>query len=261
MNRYLIFLSAVVCLALVSQASAQNMLVNGGFETLADTSQGWPNTTGNWNSADPSLIVEETVFGFPSHPDPAKQSQTITPYEGTQMLMFERASGQSPAGGNGCDVWQLVDISAYSALIATGQAQADLSAWFNRVDVDAETDTAFQVRIVAFQEGDPSTFFSQINYMVNGLWNPWTGSVNQFASDDDDSTWEELTTSYLLPTDTTYLAVRISPRENVFNDTTFPEFDGHFADAAVLEIIEVPEPATMSLLTLGGLAVLRRRRK
>ena len=67
----------------------------------------------------------------------------------------------------------------------------------------------------------------------------------------------------MLPTNADYLAVRVTASENIFNDNSFPEFDGHYADNVSLQVNNaVPGPCSFALLGLGaGLAGWMRRRK
>ena len=80
-------------------------------------------------------------------------------------------------------------------------------------------------------------------------------------TDGDPSTWEIASASLLLPIGTDSLAVRLTTSENVFNDGSYPEFDGHYADVVSAEMVIIPEPATLLLLLGGGAVLLRRRQK
>jgi hypothetical protein len=74
------------------------------------------------------------------------------------------------------------------------------------------------------------------------------------------ATWEELSIDLILPSNTDFVAIRVDAFEDVFNDLTTGEFDGHFADAVSLVTYVVPEPAT-GLLLACGLAMLSVRRR
>ena len=133
-----------------------------------------------------------------------------------------------------------------------GDALARASASFNRIPGDGQTDTAFAVGIYAYA-GSPSTFPSQ---WLSAELDSNSGSV---TTDDDTGTWESATAELDVPVGTSFLVVRVSALENTFNDASGTEFDGHYADAAFLEI--VPEPATLSLLALGAFALIRHKRR
>ena len=97
---------------------------------------------------------------------------------------------------------------------------ATFSAWFNRVAGDSQTDDKFCVRIRAYNDSNAEL----------GLV---TGCIN---TDSDIHTWEQASTTLSIPHGTTRLKIRLSASENVFNDGSDPEFDGHYADDAVLFI-------------------------
>jgi hypothetical protein len=228
---------AILCvlLLLVSSVFGANEVINPGFETDETTSSGWPNSYGDW-SGDLSSITGT--------------SDGITPYEGQQMLKFKGSLdiGASPTH-DGSEVFQLIDISSYSDLVASGQAIAKTSAFFNRIAGDAYTDTKFALEISACT-GDLSNF--------NGNYSFIDTQEVIFFSDSDSQTWEQVTADLLIPANTDYLAINIAAGEDIYNDGTYPEFDGHYADAVSIEI--VPEPATIGLFSLG-LILLRKKNK
>ena len=224
-------------LVLVSPAGAQsgNLLTNSSFET--DTlASGVSNTYGLWQ-ADLGDIVGT--------------AGSIVPPDGSQMLKFLYSGWSGPSGAGGSQIEQAVDISAYSDLIQTGTAVARGSALFNRIVGDSQTDTRFGVKLLAFN-CDPSAYATkreagEFEYVFFDLF-----------SDADPATWEVVEAEMPLPADTTFIALQLQAIEDVYNDSHGTEFDGHYADRAYLTI--VPEPATLGLLALGGLAMLRLRR-
>jgi len=217
---------------------AGNLLANPSFETALSTSGGsgdWPSDVGYW-SGDNSQIVDV--------------SDGIAPLDGTNMLQLLNAGGPIATSYHGSEVTQLVDVSTFHSDIAQGKLLVIASAYFNRVSGDAETDTAFGVRIRACS-GSPTTFrASRVEI---------TRVDNFISSDGDLATWERASVELLLPEGTDYIGIDIYADENVRNDTSGIEFDGHYADAVLVKA--VPEPTTLALLALGGMALVRRRKR
>ena len=227
-------------LTVCSVSRADNLLVNASFGTVVSTSTGsgdWPTDVGYWRG-DTSEIVGA--------------QDGILPLDGSHMLRFVNAGGPAATHYHASEVAQLVDVSSFSVEIEQGMLLARASAWFNRVLGDAETDTAFGVRLRACS-GSPTTFRGTSRVEL-------TRVDNFIAADGDTETWEMASVELLLPAGTNYVAVDIYADENVRNDTTGVEFDGHYGDSALLTLEVVPEPATLILVALGGLAMLRRRK-
>ena len=79
----------------------------------------------------------------------------ITPFDNIRMLHFQDASAAGPTiTRDESKVMQLVDVSSMAADIVAERLVAEVSAYFNRVSGDLETDTAFSVGIDAL-EGVP----------------------------------------------------------------------------------------------------------
>lgn len=217
---------------------AANLVVNSGFETTETTGWGWVGIPGNW-AGDYSLIVGA--------------SSGIDPLEGSQMLKFIASGWESTAHSSAmaCQVYQVIDVSSFSDIISAGGAIVSASSYFNRIAGDAQTDTEFITKMASF-EGDPSSFPAQL---ASSSWLARTDAI--IYGDDDPLTWEYCQVQQPLPPNTDFIAVGLIAVENVHNDLSAPEFDGHFADVVSVEII--PEPATLGILGLGGLALLRKR--
>ena len=226
-----------VTLAMGAQVRAQGDVVfQNGFENESLLS-GWPNAFGQWGGDVASIVSAENA---------------ISPREGTEMLKF-RATGWSGSDGLGCEVEQIVDLSAFAADIAAGNATATWSAYFNRVPGDAQTDTRMVARIYAYA-GPPEGHRTRRGNM------DFLGRVyGEVFLDGDVNTWEPASVEWLLPPGTDYLSVEVMAVENIHDDTSSPEFDGHYADDVLLTV--TPEPATLSLVALGALGLLRRRRR
>lgn len=211
-----------------------NLLTNGGFETDESTFvfgfPGLPASFGDWAGDLSAIVLAEN---------------SITPAEGARMLRFDATGNTAHAGLSSAEIYQLVDVSAFSSDITSGLATASVSAYFNRVSGDSETDTSFSISILALS-GAPGNFSPTTFLDNNGAG---------IDSDGDHSTWESVSVDLLLPAGTDYLAVKLQANENIFNDGVAPEFDGHYADNISLEITAVPLPASIFLL-IGALGTL-----
>ncbi|MHC4083985.1 MAG: LamG-like jellyroll fold domain-containing protein, partial [Planctomycetota bacterium] len=203
----------------------ENLLVNGDFETMELISGDWPSEYGDW-SGDHSYIL-------PRYGD-------VWPFQGSQLLQFVGTDRFGCSGYAESQVYQIVDVSAFAGDIAAGKATASASAYFNRLAGDAETDAEFSVDIRAF-EGDPCSFPALQD--ASGMH---LAEASGFIfTDGDPATWERGEAQLALPANTDYVVVGIHAMENVYNDPCWPEFDGHFADAASLVMViepNVPEP-------------------
>ena len=117
-----------------------------------------------------------------------------------------------------------------------------------------------------FSGGDQKTLRIQVTYAVDDNWEPFVGPawiieggevVDAYFLD-----WD-LTNGWA--TDVFELVIEPNPiAETIalyFSDGDSNPMYPAYVDQVVIDTICIPEPATMSLLALGGLAVLRRRRK
>jgi len=234
------FLYACIFAAIISGAEiarADNIVANPSFETQASTLGSWPTGYGYWQGDESEIVTAENG---------------ITPRWKDRMLHFISTASAGASTYQASEVVQLLDVSGYSGLIASGNAEATGYAYFNRVAGDSQTDTEFRLRLDAMS-GALDGFRN--DRAANLLDTKSTTSV----TDADLSTWAYATIEFSLPSNTDYLAVTVMATENVFNDETGTEFDGHYADSVSIQI--VPEPTAVTLLALGSLAFLRRKRR
>lgn len=231
----------VLCGAVLAAGSAralsQNLLINPGLETFASISTDLPTTYALWSHDVAAIVTAQNG---------------ITPLHGSRMLHLIYTSPYGPMDASQCEVYQLVDVVGYAELIQSGRATAISSAWFNRIAGDSQTDRQFGLEFRAY-DGSASTFPEQLNT------DELARITYTFSSDAHTSTWEPIDLIFSIPRDTTFLALRVFATEDVYNDFSGMELDGHYADAMSLTI--VPEPASLFLLAFGGVAVLRTARK
>jgi hypothetical protein len=138
----------------------------------------------------------------------------ITPNGGASMLRFDGTVAAGASSQFAAAIDQTVDVTDYASLIATGTASVHLNAFFNRVDLDAETDNLLGLLLDA-QDAGGSTLSS---------------GLMTLSSDGDVATWEPLQSSLVLPLGTTQVRIQLNAFENVFPDLVAPEFDGHYID-------------------------------
>ena len=193
-----------------------NVLVNGDFERVESTDAGAttkPALPGDW-AGDRSAVVGA--------------AGNIDPQSGDRMLRFN-GTLQSGAGGTiSSQVWQTIPLTTFADRVRGGWITARASAWVNRVPGDAQTDTEFRIRLRA-HEGDIADF-PDAPTMVT--------AETAVSTDGAESTWEKLEATLEVPASADYLSIEVQAREDVFNDTSGIEFDGHYADALVVEIVD-----------------------
>ena len=213
----------VLCGAVVAACTAsslsQNLLTNPGMETAVVIPTDLPSAGGLWSHDVASIVTAQNG---------------ITPHSGSRMLHFIYTAPYGPADSWACEVYQLVDMTAFADLIRAGQATAVGSGWFNRVAGDSQTDKQFAIEIRAYS-GAMSAFPDLLTFGEIGM------KEQQLSSDANPSTWERIEVSFPIPQDTTFLALRVYAGEDVYNDLSGIELDGHYGDDFSFTI--VPEPS------------------
>jgi len=208
-------LLSLFTLSVVTSMASANLVTNPGFETIESIGGAIPTSFGDWDTDIATIVTTESG---------------IIPRSGDRMLRFDFSSPFGPGASTGsCEIIQLIDVSAFAAEIAAGQAVAAVSFFANRVAGDIQTDTLFRMRIRA-HSGDPANFPSVLNTPIDDA------TIN-VETDDDPNTWEIVSAELALPVNTDYLSVWTMAEENVFNDASAPEFDGHYADDVSLTIM------------------------
>lgn len=231
--------SAIVAIGAAAGTAQADLMVNGGFETLVTTTGTLPDGYGFWRGDMTSIVQAEN---------------DITPWEGVQMLRFVHTHRTGPTAAVGSELWQIIDVSSFESVIRSGRGSISASAFFNRVDhpLNNHIDTMFSIGVYAYA-GDSSSFPSQWGRSELG------SRQTSLFSDSDMESWEQAMVDMLLPTATDFVAIRISATENVFNDITGTEFQGHYADGVEFRIIPGPS-SLLCLLPVALLGIGRRRR-
>jgi hypothetical protein len=230
---------AIAALACAGAASAANLVMNPGFETVEGYIGPWATATGVWKG--------DVSFGGTS------ADQGVTPI-GKGMLRFlsTRWTFSHPNGVSG-DLLQFIDLTPFATTIAAGQAKVRYAAKFNRVGDDGSgiVDTSFSARLFA-RSGTLTTFFDDSSPKL-------AFGEATIITDDDLATWQEASGTLAIPPGSTHLALQVRATENVRNDSSLTdEFAGHYADEVVVEF--VPEPGT-GMLTGAALLLAAGRRR
>jgi len=134
--------------------------------------------------------------------------------------------------------FQAVDVSSFASLIDSGNAVAALHAYYTG-----------QEHLAGLTIVPGLLFFADANDWPNAL-----GSAFMSATlDSDPLTWEGYMLTAGVPAGTRWIVAQLG-----FLDSTLPYGMRGYAEWSSLEIVPVPEPATLALLPVL-LSVLRRR--
>lgn len=220
---------AVLLSSLFSPAHAAS-LSNSGFED-AGTIVGGPKSFGIWGGDNSAIVSVQNG---------------ITPFQGSSMLNFINTWFYNSSTSSS-DIRQFVDMSSYSNEINNGLVSVSTSAYFNRVAGNSQTDTQFMISIHAYS-GTIASWTNLDNIVSEYLY-----------TDSSPATWEVASTEMVLPESTDFISIDISAYENVYNDTSGVELDGHYADNVSMRISVAPEPISYTLFIAGGATLGFRR--
>jgi len=223
----LLSISLIVAVFITASAQA-NILVNPGFETNSLTAgtnvlTNFPGFQGIWGPEAGTIVTAENG---------------VTPIQGVRMLRMVDT-------GSYTQTFQITDVTASAGLIDSGGAVINTNAQFN---VDKALSAALGVISVSFFT--TSTYGS----IIGG------SPVATLLLDTSDVTWQPVSLSSAIPVGTRWILTQVA-----YQDATLLGIDGQYhpgyVDAADTTISQIPEPATLSILALGGLGLLRKKIK
>jgi hypothetical protein len=199
---------------------------NCGFDVSARAALGGiPVDFGYWSG--PSYQLCGTILG-------------VNPASGPGMLQFlDNPSG--PIADS--EVWQIVDMHPYKKYFASGNAEIDYSAMFNRVAGDAHTARKFGLTLAAYQGAPTDAKSLWENRRIAAL----VLADRELITDDDPATWEKAAVTAKLPPETDFVIVEIraiAPPDAVAGTSPF---NGHFADLTDLKIRTHMRPSTLTI--------------
>jgi cysteine-rich repeat protein len=188
--------------------------VIGGFEAGSSYSIFDPSGAG------PSPIDSGVWFG--DRATLVMADRGIAPLEGARMLRFDATgTGGASADDRAQAKNALVIPSPFAERVSSGLLRAHLSAHVDRTSA-VGSDTELEVSIYAY-DAHPDD-----GGVVLG------STTETIAADALLDTWECAHSSFRVPVGTTVLVAEIAAIEDVENDTTSPELDGHYTDEVAL---------------------------
>jgi len=218
---------SLIVAAFVAGSANANVLVNPGFEinsltTATNVLTNFPGFQGIWGPEAGTIVTAENG---------------VTPIQGVRMLRMVDT-------GSYTQTFQITDVTASAGLIDSGGAVINSSALFN---VDKALSAALGVISVSFFT--TSTYGSLIG----------SSPIASLTLDTSDTTWQPISLSSAVPVGTRWILTQVA-----YQDATLFGIDGQYhpgyVDAADTTIGQIPEPATLGLLALGGMMTFLRRR-
>ena len=238
----------VITMALIlhqSAASAIELVNNGGAETATRES-------GNLFPAE-SGIFDGDVF------ETVGPSNNVTPHTDDQMFQFLGVGPDRDNPGGCCtsDLTQIIDLSAFSTDIATGDTFVTAEAFFNAIAPPENNSYDFLFILRAF-DGDIPTTIPTIS--------PLATASETLSVDNDLNSWQEIDFMLELPAETTHLSLLLSATQTDENSTLQRPpggiFPGSYSDDISVQLHipeDVPEPSiVLSLLAIGGYGLYQR---
>jgi hypothetical protein len=198
-----------------ADTGGENLAANAGFEEDRSETR-WPTRSGVWSGNRSTMVPAE---------------REIQPRGGQRMLRFDMTSWGVPGECPNSQVSQIIDLSGYRDAVRAGKVRVVASAWFNRVTGGPATDRGMQISLFCFQ-GEHAHNFDNYEHGRH-----LTVASARVDTDSDVSTWERATTEARVPAAADYVLVDLVAIENVRNDLTGPEFDGHYADDVSVRVL------------------------
>ena len=170
--------------------------------------------------------------------------QNIHPHAGTGMLRFEHTYNDSALFSPESNYYmstqqQIIDISALRKAHPGARLSAEATAFFNRIDAGADTDSQFIISIRACVGSIENLQFENLNLDTSRQ----ASIEHSLLTDDDPATWEPLSTKINIPKNANLLVLRVGAYENERNDPhESQELDGHYVDSVSLHIHRSPVP-------------------
>ena len=215
----------VLCLAVISPLASANLLVDPGFEvnpltTVSNVLNNFTTYQGQWGPE------SATITGVDGG---------VTPAQGARMLRM------TTDFISWTQAFQVTDVTSYAALIDSGGATVNVSALLN-----ADSGLSGAVGNVAVLFFSASNYASQIGTPVS----------SNLTLDTLPGTWQTHAASGAVPVNTRWLVTQVA-----YQNASLLSADGSYHPAYVdaADLVIVPEPATLGMLSLGALALWRKR--